>query len=266
MKSSLVLLDNRDEVLSRPTAPAHWWQNSDVFAPQDLQRSEKGTWIGITRSGRFSVLVNLYEDTSYPKLARISRGALPRKFLESRLSPCEWVLHMKSKCAKELALCGGFTLVVGTVDPDTLKVELDILSNIEDSKAIFPDLTATFTLSNGCDNDRSWTKRDDLYSLYQPLLKVSDHDKFNDLALKILQTLKLPSPTARGELRRHIFIPAFNTEAGAYGTKTQTIITVDKSGLVTYNEYDVVSSRLSVEQFLLSRYDNTYSSNQASAI
>ena len=78
-----ILLSNRDEFLSRPTARATWWspRHSHVLGGRDLQRDVRGTWLGITRQGRIAVLTNFREEGEIV-LSKRSRGELPKMFLE----------------------------------------------------------------------------------------------------------------------------------------------------------------------------------------
>ena len=78
---------NRDEFHGRPTAAAHWWTDrSDILAGRDLLAG--GTWIGITRSGRFAAVTN-YRDPANGRADAPSRGSLVRSFLESSASVAE---------------------------------------------------------------------------------------------------------------------------------------------------------------------------------
>ena len=46
--------------MSRPTAPAHFWQeHPDLLAGRDLKGG--GTWLGVTRNGRAAWLTNFRE-------------------------------------------------------------------------------------------------------------------------------------------------------------------------------------------------------------
>ena len=74
----LVVAANRDEFYARPARRAHFWEDHDqVLAGRD--ESAGGTWLGITRSGRFAAVTNFTEPGDAP--APRSRGDLTREFL-----------------------------------------------------------------------------------------------------------------------------------------------------------------------------------------
>lgn len=86
---SLVLLANRDEFLTRPTLPAGYWKGgSGILGGRDLVAG--GTWLGVTRQGRFAAVTNVREPSSYDPGAR-SRGELVAGFLEGSDSPEEYL-------------------------------------------------------------------------------------------------------------------------------------------------------------------------------
>ncbi|HEY1957829.1 MAG TPA: NRDE family protein [Polyangiaceae bacterium] len=72
----LVLATNRDEYFARPSAPAAWWRHEgvDIFGARDLDKG--GTWLGLTRSGRFAVVTNVRDLSKPPPSDAASRGWL----------------------------------------------------------------------------------------------------------------------------------------------------------------------------------------------
>lgn len=80
---SVLIAANRDEFHQRAAQPAHWWEKQpEIFAGRDL--SAGGTWLGVSRSGRFAAVTNV----RIPGAARgsRSRGELPISFLTSDTS------------------------------------------------------------------------------------------------------------------------------------------------------------------------------------
>lgn len=83
----LVVAANRDEFLDRPSEPARFWpEDPGLLAGRDLRAG--GTWLGVTRSGRFAALTNI-RDPRRQDPAAPSRGALVVRFLKGRDAPVE---------------------------------------------------------------------------------------------------------------------------------------------------------------------------------
>src|ERR1700678_1341161 len=80
-KYPCVVAANRDELHSRPASPAHWWPSQPpILAGQDLLAG--GTWLGLTRTGRFAALTN-YRDPEQRRPGTPSRGTLVASILGS---------------------------------------------------------------------------------------------------------------------------------------------------------------------------------------
>ncbi len=78
-RQSLLVLANRDEFYERPTLAAHWWEDHpDIWAGRDLTAG--GTWLGITKTGRFATITNFREPGHRDPQAE-SRGHLVANFL-----------------------------------------------------------------------------------------------------------------------------------------------------------------------------------------
>ena len=81
----LIVAANRDEFHARPTAAARFWVDQPgILAGRDMEGM--GTWLGVTRSGRFAAVTN-YRDAATAPHDATSRGALVRRFLEAGDSP-----------------------------------------------------------------------------------------------------------------------------------------------------------------------------------
>jgi uncharacterized protein with NRDE domain len=109
----LVVAANRDEFHARATAPARFWPEAPaVLAGRDLAAG--GTWMGVTRGGRFAALTNVREP-GRPQGHR-SRGLLVSEYLLSGLAPLAYAEAVMAVAADY----SGFNLLVG--DGDTLVV------------------------------------------------------------------------------------------------------------------------------------------------
>jgi len=102
----LVVAANRDEFFARPTAPAAFWQDApQVLAGRDLDA--RGTWMGVTRTGRFAALTN-FRDPAQNRKGVPSRGGLVADFLCGNEKPTDYL--------KRIALgsrqCNGYNLLV----------------------------------------------------------------------------------------------------------------------------------------------------------
>ncbi len=83
---ALVVAANRDEYHARPAAPVAWWDdgpNGGTLAGRDLEAG--GTWLGVTRRGRWAFVTNVREPGRHDATAP-SRGALVPRFLRSNRS------------------------------------------------------------------------------------------------------------------------------------------------------------------------------------
>jgi uncharacterized protein with NRDE domain len=88
-----VIAANRDEFYARATQPAHWWSDDPhILAGRDLVAG--GTWLGVTRTGRFAALTN-YRAPRQKWTDAPSRGALVKNILDSGASVEEELAHLR---------------------------------------------------------------------------------------------------------------------------------------------------------------------------
>ena len=101
----LVVAANRDEFHARPASPAAFWADKpSLLAGRDLEA--KGTWMGVSRSGRFAAVTN-YRGGTEPR-AQVSRGALVTGFLETSCPPGAYMAKLEG----EKNRYSGFNLLV----------------------------------------------------------------------------------------------------------------------------------------------------------
>ncbi|MFI4938944.1 MAG: NRDE family protein [Burkholderiales bacterium] len=112
--TSLVLACNRDEFFERPAAPAAWWEDHpQVYAGRDLQGG--GTWLGVTREGRFAALTNIRAPAEHKADAH-SRGMLVADYLCGQSTPEAYIAELMQEISADPDRYNGFNLIVGTPD------------------------------------------------------------------------------------------------------------------------------------------------------
>ena len=103
----LIAAANRDEFYDRPAAPAAWWEDHpQVYAGRDLRGG--GTWLGVSRDGRFAGLTNLRAPGERRDGAP-SRGALVADYLSGTDTPHAYVERVR-RAGDDF---NGFNLLIG---------------------------------------------------------------------------------------------------------------------------------------------------------
>jgi uncharacterized protein with NRDE domain len=139
----LALAFNRDEYFSRPTRPAHWWDDMPwILGGRDAERG--GTWLGVTRSGRLCLLSFVRNGDS--RVSPRSRGQLVAEFLRRPCDPEEYFARLHEDREGFL----GYNIIAGD-----LGGELFHYSNITSTVTKIPDGVAG--MSNAA-FDTPWPK------------------------------------------------------------------------------------------------------------
>lgn len=224
-KYKLVIAANRDEYYHRPALPAAFWsEKPSTLAGKDMK--EGGTWMGVTTSGRFATLTN-YRDPSSFDPAAPSRGHLVKKYLENDIHPKTYLQSLLEEDVKY----NGFNLLVGNCD------EIYYFSNRE--KLVRKVGSGFHGLSNSLINV-PWPK------VKKGIKGLEDCLKHADVEVERLFELmadkeraadhELPSTGVSLELER-VLSPVFIESAEYdYGTRTTTIILMDRDNVVQFWE------------------------------
>lgn len=224
----LVLVANRDEYYQRPTQVAGWWSDSpDVLAGRD--QSGGGTWLGVTRSGRWAAVTN-YRDGNAESAMR-SRGDLVRAFLQGSQSAAAYA----DAVARNGSLYGGFNLLLGSPG------ELVYCSNRTPGiRAVAPGV---HTLSNHL-LDTSWPKarlaRQNLVARLRCRGAVTPRQLLPLLAHRgRFADHLLPSTGVEIEWERALSAPFIVTED--YGTRCTSVLLLNASHQVSFLEQTYVA-------------------------
>jgi uncharacterized protein with NRDE domain len=224
----LLIAANRDEFHARPTTASTFWKDHpQVLAGQDLQQG--GTWMGITRGGRFAAVTN-YRDPAATRAAPRSRGALPIDYLTGSQSPKSY-LQMIAGVAHDYA---GFNLLVG----DSTSLWYFANSDERAPQQLQPGI---YGLSNAR-LDTPWPKVETGKAQIQRLVNtLTDSRAANHDALAAV--VSDPTPAHPDELRAlNLDSPMEPTLSAqfivteTYGTRSCTTLWVDAQGNTSWRE------------------------------
>ncbi|KAK0333366.1 hypothetical protein LTR91_014697 [Friedmanniomyces endolithicus] len=249
-----ILLNNRDEFLSRPTARAHWWDppNQHVLGGRDLQREIRGTWLAITKDGRIANLTN-FRDGDGEVASNVSRGGLVSAYfakaaLESDGEESYDGFVRRLVGEVDVKKVGGFTLLFGRLrkpDGEGRVPGLGVLSNRTSSAEgvfrICGELGETQGLSNSHFGDREWPKVVQGEKLLSEAISGSisrgeDQEGLVERLFGVLSVDTLPRPKPgedfqafTKQLRNSILIPPVGGEA-AQSKPADKIAAADGTG------------------------------------
>lgn len=218
----LLVAANRDEWRERPTGAAAWWpDHPEILAGRDLRAG--GTWMGVTRSGRFAAVTN-FRDPSDKRSTALSRGTLVADFLLATESAADFLARL----AERAALFNGFNLVVG--DGTSL---MYLGSREPVPRAIAPGVHG---LSNHL-LDEPWPKV--VRARSSMLAALADPDPAPRLFDLLSDTRgaddsELPD-TGVGLAWERRLAPALITGTD-YGSRASTVVSMDGDGAVAFEE------------------------------
>ncbi len=219
----LILAANRDEFYERPSSPADFWEDApQILAGKDLK--EGGTWLGITREGKFAAITN-YRDPAAFKINAQSRGKLVRNFLCGNQSANKYLENISQQSDKY----NGYNLILRDNEG------LYIFSNRGEKQKLGAGI---YGLSNHL-LDTPWPK----ILRAKKKLKVTLKEKgaaLEDALFAILSSShvapddKLPA-TGVGREWERLLSPIFIKSPG-YGTRSSTILLLGKNKRVKFVE------------------------------
>lgn len=218
---------NRDEFFARPTQSAAFWTEvPTLLAGRDL--SAGGTWLGMTRCGRFAALTN-FRDPTREKQAAASRGALVTGFLQGAMPALDYLAQIEAEDARY----NGFNLLV--CDGKTLAC----YDNIQHHSHILPP--GIHGLSNHHINT-PWPKvTSAMGTLETSLHDLPATDKLFDFLRDdtLADDADLPSTGIPLDWERNLSaIFVRSPMDSAYGTRCSTVVVVGRDKAVSFDEQE----------------------------
>ncbi len=213
----LVLAANRDEFRARPSTRLGWWKDHpELLAGRD--DSGGGTWLAVSRSGRFAALTNL-RDPSRPRTGRHSRGELV-------VDACLKIARPADKNQY-----GGYNLLSGDLAERLLCIDGNHPE--QQPKALGPGI---YGLSNAT-LDAPWPKT---CAAQQMMADALAHNHVDPAALAATLLLELQRSdvfadrllpdTGIGLERERALSPLF-IDLPDYGTRTSSVLLVEHTGI-----------------------------------
>ncbi|KAI8870949.1 DUF833-domain-containing protein [Ramicandelaber brevisporus] len=263
----LTVLSNRDEYLNRPVKEPHWWstgihadavsqahsqpgsekEDDDVWAPLDMGHPTHGTWIGITKSGRFAFVTNVRgQHRPYDAPRQQSRGDLVKLFLlhqknadTGKVMDVREYLEWAGRVYKD---ADGFNLVCGNV----VTAEMGYITNkgpLADGVRML-ELDQTYVLSNA-DIDSSWWRMRRGRELFDNVVcrsqqdgeECADEEKLFELLRDTVPCSTVIDYSSVDAIP--VCLPPVDLPLGKYGTRTSTVIQYSPDGEMKYTAKSV---------------------------
>ena len=218
----LILAGNRDEFHARPAAPARWWEETpDLLAGRDLEAG--GTWLGVTRDGRYGVVTNYREGS--PRGAERSRGLLLTEWLSGGESADEFAARLE----QEEERYAGFNLLYG---------DRSVLRYHTNREAVSRTLTPGIHAVSNALLDTPWPK---LVLTRRRLEKLISDSRLEPESLLAMLADTTPAgedgeadPALEPAVRRVLSAPFILTPT--YGTRCSTVVLLHADGKLDFVE------------------------------
>ncbi|XP_022102091.1 transport and Golgi organization protein 2 homolog isoform X2 [Acanthaster planci] len=239
----LILAFNRDEFYGRPTKASEFWdRNHEIISGQDMREGkEGGTWLGMSRSGRLAMLLNIIQPDGINPDAK-GRGFLVTKFLQHSRDGQTYLQGV----VNERDLYNGFNLI--TVEfRKNRSIDANYYTNYG------PETTHPIKLkpgihafSNHTIHDTSWPKTDHVKAEFEKIILKSSNLTKYELTEELLAMMARDIPfTSDADISREnmdilkfkeVLTELVFIKSNTCGTRSMTVILVDAVGNVSFIE------------------------------
>lgn len=232
-----IFAGNRDEFYGRPASPADFWEeHPDLLAGRDELAG--GTWLGVTRGGRFATVTN-YREPNERRLDARSRGELVTEYLTGTKDAADYLTSLQNRADQY----NGFNLILGTPD------ELYYFSNrtAREDEAEKGDLgtpgriheleAGVYGLSNE-QLDTPWPKVRRAKALFHKIIAESGPKPapLLDVLADRRQAIDGELPSTGLSLEWEQALSSIFITGAEYGTRASTVVLIRDDGEITFVE------------------------------
>ncbi|CAB3397863.1 unnamed protein product [Caenorhabditis bovis] len=244
----LIVLNNRDESLDRPTAKMQW--NDNILCGTDEQDPARGTWLGIDKYGTVGILLSVTQPAHTKHLKAPSRGSIIKEFLQSK-DRDQFFVNLQNRAHQ----FNGFQFVSVQKSQDGL-YQVESLTNhlvekvepiqwsSESATRVFsnspPDIPLLKTIYGQKIFDHAMQNSDNMTNeeIFSSLIKIATDRE------STFPDRQLEKQTGFGDDYNKPLCSIFVRFPNGfrYGTRSHTIITVDQNDNVTVLERRLIPS------------------------
>lgn len=239
-KYKLIVAANRDEFYERPTAPAHFWEDHPhILAGRDLRKM--GTWMGVTKNGRFAALTN-YRNPNEVTEGKRSRGDLVGDFLIGSASPADFM----NRASEHRSSYPGYNLLTGNLE------ELFYYSNVEDRVELLQP--GIYGVSNHV-LDTEWPKVKKGKEGLSALLDNAEGSLTEELFTLLRNADPAPDellPKTGVSLEWERMLSPLFIKSDGYGTRSSTVLLMSKDEIF-YKERIHIGDERQEQEFILQK-------------
>ncbi|VDN05361.1 unnamed protein product [Thelazia callipaeda] len=226
-KYKLILINNRDEFLDRPTSNATW-ENGILAGGRDEKENERGTWFCMAADGRISNLLTITVPLNHMKKDTVTRGVLPINFLKNECDQYEMtgLVHHSNEEIEIIKFPPG---IYGFGNSPPYEPFKKVQYGVGKMKKIVEDI-----------ENKNFSDTEIIEKLLQ--LATDKYQCFPDEQLR----QRCGRSNEICKYRTAIFVQY--PDGIRYGTRSHTITIVDRSNRVTYYEKSMKSGTTKVNE------------------
>ncbi|XP_077971763.1 transport and Golgi organization 2 homolog [Styela clava] len=231
---------NRDEYLSRPTKSAdiHPYFPNIICGIDMKSGVEGGTWLGVSKSGKFSALTNVMARSKDP--SKLRKGKLVIDYLKDEVDPLDYLKSLQDKTHRE------FNMLAGKID-SCGKICLGYYSNWDGKSPML--LTDRTNVVAGTALNGNWRKIKHGRKTFDDIIGKSSSMNAGDLTNCLLESLLSDTTSLYPDelLEEQCYGTFSNTVLEKYcsvmisgitlcGTRSQTIVLIDGNNQIHFTE------------------------------